>query len=115
MVRLLVGVGQVTLLLRHAQSLKEKRNVVHGLKEKLKNRGFSVTECGYRDDARTVVLGFAYVSDEQGEIDVAFDKVLPLFYNDHEIVDKKREIIDAFNGDEFDVEDALENDPREPY
>ena len=83
--------------------------------QKLKNRGFTVTECGFRDDARTVVLGFAYVGDEQGEIDVVFDKILPLFYNEYEIVDKKREIIDAFSGDEFDVENALENDPREPY
>jgi len=115
MVRLLIGVGQVTFLLRHSKSLKEKRNVVHGITQKLRNRGFSVTECGYRDDTRTVVLGFAYVGDEQGEIEVAFDKILPLFYNDHEIIDKKREIIDAFSGDEVDVADALENDPREPY
>ncbi len=115
MVRLLVGVGQVTLLLRQAKTLKEKRNVTHGLTQKLKNRGFTVTECGFRDDARTVVLGFAYVGDEVGEIEVAFDKILPLFFNEYEIVDKKREIIDAFAGDEFDVEGALENDPREPY
>lgn len=115
MVRLLVGVGQVTLLLRHAQSLKEKRHVAQGLSQRLKNRGFTVTECGYRDEPKKLVLGFSYVADEVHEVEKAFDQVLPFFLGDYDIVEKKREIVDFFDEESIDLDEALQNDPREPY
>ncbi len=115
MVRLSVGVGQITLLLRQAQSLREKRNVVQSLTQKLKNRGFSITECGYRDEPKRIVLGFAYAADTPHAVEVAFDNVLPYFLGDFEIVEKKREIVDFFDGETLDIEQALDNDPREPY
>lgn len=115
MVRMIVGVGQITLLLRHAQSLKEKRNVVQSLSQKLKNRGFTISECGYRDEPKKVVLGFSYVGHEAHDVEVAFDKILPYFLGDWEIVEKKREIVDFFDEETFDIEEAIANDPREPY
>ena len=105
----------MTLLLRYAQTLKEKRNVVKSLSQRLQNRGFTVTECGYREEPKKVCLGFSLVADNPGVIEEAFDKILPLFWGDHEIVDKKRQIVDFFDDDAFNVNEALDNNPREPY
>jgi len=60
-----VGSLRVRLLLRQSQSLKDKRQVVRSILERLRN-GFNVSaaEVESRDDHKVVVLGVSTVADE---------------------------------------------------
>jgi hypothetical protein len=60
-----VGSLRVRLLLRQSQSLKDKRQVVRSVLERLRN-GFHVAaaEVDARDDYKVIVLGIAAVADE---------------------------------------------------
>jgi uncharacterized protein len=60
-----VGFSKIRLVLRQARSLKDKRQVVRSIVERLKN-GFnvSVSEVGDRDDCQSVILGISTASDD---------------------------------------------------
>src|SRR5260221_412309 len=64
-VTMFVGVLRLSLAIVGARSLKDKRRVVHSLKERLANRfKVSVAEVGELDDPRRAHLGVAVVSNE---------------------------------------------------
>jgi len=94
MIELVVGVGQVSLLLRHAQSLKDKRQVLRGIIQKLKNEGFSVTECAYADVAKRASVGFAYIGTQPERVKAVLDRGLRFFDGHGEIVGSHTEIFD---------------------
>ncbi len=106
MVNLIVGVGKVTIYLRHAQSLKDKRNVLKSLKERLKNLGFSVSECAYQDNPKRGALGFACVSGETSQVGHALYEAFRLFLGDYEVLDTQREIFDYSGEDGISFEAA---------
>jgi uncharacterized protein len=60
-----IGSLRVRLLLRQSQSLKDKRQVVRSVLERLRN-GFNVaaTEVEAQDDHKVLVLGVVTVADE---------------------------------------------------
>jgi len=94
-----VGVGQVSLLLRHAQSLKDKRRVVQGILQKLRNQGFSAAEVSFKDEPKRSVLGFSYVGSQPAELERIIDDALRLFIGDFEVLDSQRCVFD-FSGEE---------------
>jgi len=60
---LIVGVLTITLSIPEANSLKDKRKVIKGLKEKLRNKfNISVSEIGDQDIWRTAIIAMAIVS-----------------------------------------------------
>ena len=62
---MLIGTLRVRLLVREARTLKDKRQVVSSIKDKLRN-GFniSVAEVEEQDHRQLAVLGIAMVSNE---------------------------------------------------
>ncbi len=62
---MLVGTLRVRLLIREARTLKDKRQVVRSIKDRLRNHfNVSVAEVESLDNPRLAVLGLAMVSNE---------------------------------------------------
>jgi uncharacterized protein len=62
---MIVGTLEVRLLLREARTLKDKRQVVKSIKDRLRNHfNVSVAEVDEQDNRQLAVLGIAMVSNE---------------------------------------------------
>jgi uncharacterized protein YlxP (DUF503 family) len=74
---MIVGSLRVRLLLRESRSLKDKRQVVRSIKDRLRNQfNVSVAEVDAQDHRQLVVLGFAMVSNEAAHLRSAFDEIV---------------------------------------
>ena len=99
MFNLVVGVAQVSLYFRHAQSLKDKRQVLRGVIQKLKNQGFSVTESGHPDSAKQGSVAFAYVSTSANHVEKCIGDGLRLFDHGCEVLSSNYDVFD-YSGDD---------------
>jgi uncharacterized protein len=74
---MIVGTLRVRLLLRQARSLKDKRQVVKSIKDRLRN-GFnvSVAEVDQQDNRQLAVLGIAMVSNEAHHLKTALGQIV---------------------------------------
>jgi uncharacterized protein YlxP (DUF503 family) len=86
-----VAIALVQLRLRHARSLKDKRHVVSGLIQKLKNSGFSCTETAHQDDPKRCDLGVAFVARDSAGIGHAFQELGRHLVGDFEVLGSFRE------------------------
>lgn len=66
---LFVGVVRVNLFIPHSRSLKDKRSVLHGLKDRLKNLNVAVAEVEGQDLWQRAVVGVALVGAEAGRLE----------------------------------------------
>ena len=74
---MIVGSLRVRLLVREARSLKDKRQVVRSIKDRLRNRfNISVAEVEAEDHRQLAVLGMAMVSNEAHPIRLAFGQIV---------------------------------------
>ena len=74
---MIVGSLRVRLLVREARSLKDKRQVVKSIKDRLRNEfNVSVAEVEAQDNRQLVVLGLAMVSNEADHVRAAFGQIL---------------------------------------
>jgi uncharacterized protein YlxP (DUF503 family) len=74
---MIVGSLRVRLLVRESRSLKDKRQVVRSIKDRLRNAfNVSVAEVEAEDHRQFVVLGLAMVSNEAGHVRRAFDEIV---------------------------------------
>jgi uncharacterized protein YlxP (DUF503 family) len=74
---MIVGSLRVRLLIRESRSLKDKRQVVRSIKDRLKNQfNVSVAEIEALDHRQLAVLGLAMVSNEAYPIRMAFDEIV---------------------------------------
>ena len=74
---MIVGSLRVRLLVRESRSLKDKRQVVLSIKDRLSNRfNVSVAEVEALDNRRLAVLGFAMVSNESHHVKVALGQII---------------------------------------
>ncbi len=72
-----VGSLRVRLILRQSRSLKDKRQVVHSIKDRLSNSfNISIAEVDLMDDRQQAVLGIAMVSNEQSHLQGALQQIL---------------------------------------
>lgn len=92
--RLIIGVGQITLLIRHARSLKDKRQVLKSAETKLRNEGFSVVECGFQEDPRKAVIGFTYAGKDVRHVEELLDDAFRSFQLGAEVVETQRDVFD---------------------
>lgn len=104
-----IGIVHVSLLLRHARSLKDKRQVVASLTQRLKNQGFSVAETGFVDEPKRANLGFSYVGSSLGQVNRALEEALRLFQGDFEVLDTQKTVLDFSGemGSEYSEDEAL--------
>ena len=64
-----VGSLEVRMIIREARSLKDKRQVVNSIKDRLRNHyNVSVAEVDFLDDRQTLALGFAMVSNDSSHL-----------------------------------------------
>ena len=74
---MIVGSLKVRLLLRESRSLKDKRQVVKSIKDKLHNHfNVSVAEVEAQDSRQLAVLGMALVSNEAHHVKVALAQIV---------------------------------------
>jgi uncharacterized protein YlxP (DUF503 family) len=88
-----VGSLRVRLLVRESRSLKDKRQVVRSIKDRLRNSfNVSVAEVDEEEHRQLVVLGVAMVSNEAGHVRKALEEIVAALrahpvaeFVDHEI------------------------------
>jgi uncharacterized protein len=74
---MIVGSLRVRLLLRQSRSLKDKRQVILSIKDKLRNRfNVSVAEVDAQDNRQLAVLGFAMVSNEAYHVRTTLEQIV---------------------------------------
>ena len=74
---MIVGTLRLRLLIREARTLKDKRQVLKSIKDRLHNRfNVSVAEVEAQDNHRLAVLGIAMVSNETHPIKVALGQII---------------------------------------
>jgi uncharacterized protein YlxP (DUF503 family) len=74
---MIVGSLRVRLLVRQSRSLKDKRQVVQSIKDRLRNQfNVSVAEVEAQDHRQLVVLGVAMVSNEAQHVRAAFERIV---------------------------------------
>jgi len=74
---MIVGTLRVRLLLREARTLKDKRQVVKSIKDRLHNSfNVSVAEVDELDNRQIAVLGMAMVSNEAHPIKTAMGQIV---------------------------------------
>lgn len=72
-----VGSLRARLLVRQSRSLKDKRQVVQSIKDRLRNQfNVSVAEVEAQDHRQLIVLGFAMVSNEAQHVRAAFEQIV---------------------------------------
>ena len=76
---MIVGLCRIDLFLPESRSLKAKRQVIKGLKDRIRNRfNVSVAEVEHQSLWQRATLGLAMVSEEKGYIDRTLHQVLNL-------------------------------------
>lgn len=74
---MIVGVLEIDLAILEAHSLKDKRRVIKGLKEKLRHHyNVSVSEVDHTDLMRRCRLGVAMVAEGARGVHAQFDKIV---------------------------------------
>jgi len=74
---MIVGTLRVRLLLREARTLKDKRQVVKSIKDRLRNHfNVSVAEVDELDNRQVAVLGVAMVSNEAHHLKTALGQMV---------------------------------------
>jgi uncharacterized protein len=90
-----IGSLSVRLLLREARSLKDKRQVIKSIKDRLHGAfNVSVAEIDNLDNRQLAVLGFALVSNETHPIKKTFGQILEALraHPQAELLDSSEEI-----------------------
>ncbi|MCX7769578.1 MAG: DUF503 domain-containing protein [Proteobacteria bacterium] len=90
-----VGLCAIDLHIEHAQSLKEKRQVLRKVLDNIRNKfPVSVAEVDKQDLWQRAIIGIAVVSSSSSLIDEIFSKIEDFIENLHlcSIIDIKREI-----------------------
>ncbi len=93
---MMIGTLRVRMLLREARTLKDKRQVVNSIKDKLRNSfNVSVAEVEDQDHRQTVVLGLAMVSNETHHLKQALAKIVEALrvHPVAEFVDQEMDVI----------------------
>ena len=74
---MIVGSLKVRLLLRESRSLKDKRQVVRSITDRLRNQfNVSVAEVDAQDNRQLAVIGFAAVGDEAKPVRVCLEQIV---------------------------------------
>jgi uncharacterized protein YlxP (DUF503 family) len=74
---MIVGTLQVRLLLREARTLKDKRQVIKSIKDRIHNHfNVSVAEVDELDNRQLAVLGIAMVSNEAHHLKQALGQIV---------------------------------------
>ncbi|MFM8313314.1 MAG: DUF503 family protein, partial [Deltaproteobacteria bacterium] len=62
MEKVIIGAGIVSIWIRQARSLKDRRQITQSLVQKLRNDGFSAAEIDRGDNYKRAMIGFSVCS-----------------------------------------------------
>ncbi|MFQ5579533.1 MAG: DUF503 domain-containing protein [Nitrospiria bacterium] len=83
---MIVGICVIELHIPHSHSLKEKRKILLGIKNRVKNRyNIAIAEVGEQDKWQRAVLGITTVSNDQRFVNQVLDKVIGFISSTPEI------------------------------
>jgi uncharacterized protein YlxP (DUF503 family) len=90
---MIVGSLRIRLLVRQSRSLKDKRQVVKSMVDRIRNRfNVSIAEVEALDNRQMAVLGAAMVSNETAHVRATFDDIVGMVrshpvaeFLDHEV------------------------------
>lgn len=91
-----IGILEIKIMIFSSNTIKEKRQVVKSLLERVKSRfNFSAAEISHQDILNLAGLGFSCVSNDTKHADEMMDKLIHFLENDYryEIIEIRREII----------------------
>jgi uncharacterized protein len=92
-----VGILQIELYMSQCGSLKQKRFILRGLKERLRRKfNISIIEADYQDKWQRSVIAAACVSNDEKIITGTFNKILDMLNagrGDYEVLKDMIEII----------------------
>ncbi len=80
-----IGLLTLEVVLPYAQSLKDKRQVIRRLRDRLKKFNVSIAECGHQDLWQRSTLGIVAISSDQALL----EKTL------HTVTDEAEKILDG--------------------
>ena len=76
---MIVGILTIDVALFEAQTLKDKRSVTHGFKQRLRNSfNVSVAEVDYGDSPKRCRMGIAMISKEARPLHSQLDKIVEM-------------------------------------
>jgi len=99
--KIIIGSGVVSLWMRHARSLKDRRQVTQGLIQRLKNEGFSATEVDLGENFKRAMIGFCFCSGESEVVTNHMERAKRIFVGDFEIVHAKTDFNELETGFEM--------------
>ncbi len=80
---MIIGLLSGELFIQGSSSLKAKRQVLKGLKDRLRRRfNISLAEINNQDKWQRAALGIAYVGSDKASVNSALDKVLNYIESD---------------------------------
>lgn len=83
---MIVGVMTLDLISRGVHSLKEKRQIVSSIKEKLSRKyNISIAETAYLDVWQKIQLGVAMVSNSKVPIEKAFQQIEDFIFDNYPV------------------------------
>jgi uncharacterized protein YlxP (DUF503 family) len=83
---MIIGLLNVELFVHASRSLKAKRQVIKGLKERLRNRfNISVAEVDNHDKWQRATLGIAYLDNDRRSVNSALDKIINFMETAHDV------------------------------
>jgi uncharacterized protein YlxP (DUF503 family) len=78
---MIVGVLTLELFFPHARSLKDKRRVLHGFKDRLRRHNVAAAEIDFQDLWQRARLGIVAVNSQQGVVEEILGSVLADAHN----------------------------------
>ena len=91
-----IGTMTLRLMMRQSRSLKDKRRVIHSLRDKIRRRfNVSIAEIDAQDNRQLAVLGFAIVSADRQFANPVLNKVVDFVRMSHraELIDYEMEML----------------------
>ncbi|RME03310.1 MAG: DUF503 domain-containing protein [Planctomycetota bacterium] len=83
---MIVGTLEIQLIIRHAQSLKDKRRAIHSLKSRIRNKfNVSIAEIDKQNYRQQAVLGIACVGNDTQFLHSILSKILQYIRRDAEV------------------------------
>jgi hypothetical protein len=73
---MVVGVLTLDLFFPHARSLKDKRRVLHGFKDRLRRYNVALAEIDFQDKWQRSRLGIVTLNSHQGLVEDVLNRVL---------------------------------------
>jgi uncharacterized protein YlxP (DUF503 family) len=99
---MVVGVCRITLMVPESQSLKDRRSVVHHIKDRVRQKfNVAIADVGDQDAWQSAQLGFAVVANEKAFVASIVDKVAKFIEDvaEAKVIDDEKDYVEYGDGE----------------